>query len=248
MRGASTAGSNITIRFDDPTASAIPFKKGDNAELQFRTLYISNAAQAGRTLDILVTESSEAFRYELATEISTISLIDSLTTIVDPVNISDRAARLLGVVKSITDPVDISDRISRDLGVVDSITDPVTIAGEIGVDIVKSGNQFDEIGSDASEITDAAVNTIHVTTGDRPAGLYIIDVMGRPDGSTQDFQYQHRDSADVVKEKINNLFSNPRFTLVLNFALNDDFVVKNTIVQTGGNLAHWWIHWRRMKA
>jgi len=88
MRAASAAGSNITIRFDSPTADAVPFKKGDKREGKFRTLYISNAAQSGRTLDILITEGPEEFTYELAVEISTISLIDTVTTIVDPVTIS----------------------------------------------------------------------------------------------------------------------------------------------------------------
>jgi hypothetical protein len=55
------------------------------------------------------------------------ALVSTLT-----VNVTDRAARLLGVIASITAPVDVSDRAGRLLGVVASIAAAVDVSDRAG--------------------------------------------------------------------------------------------------------------------
>jgi len=185
-----------------PQPTPFPSKKGDKVEGRFRSLYISNAAQAGLTLDILITEDKEAFSYELAVEISTISLIDTITTVVN----------------------------------------------DVKTDAQKLANAYDQRGSDSAAITAAAVNTIYVTTGDLPAGLYEIEIRRRSANLTH-HEVQFRDSANVVKDKIRldsaGIVDKP---FILDFALNDDFIITNTVVQPGGDESEFWITWRRRKA
>lgn len=113
-------------------------------------------------------------------------LIGAVTGITNAItaDVSDRAARLIGVVNSITNPVDISDRAARLIGVVNSITNPICDAGPAWTWI------------NATLVPSAG--TILLDTGPLPAGDYEAK-WGLGSYPQQDVVgLQHRDAANAV--------------------------------------------------
>ena len=125
---ATSRAAELKVRINAIQNPQITISKGDSVETRVTKLYITNAAQAAESIDLLVVPNPEVLKVLQGAEIGDIDTIGTLGSITAPVDISDRVARLLGEIKKITDPVDVSDRVARQLGVIKSITDPVTVS------------------------------------------------------------------------------------------------------------------------
>jgi len=239
---ATSRAAEIKVRINAIQNPQIIVAKGDSIETRVTKLYISNDAQAAESIDLLVVPDPEVLKVLQGAEIGDIDTIGTLGSITSAVDISDRVLRVLG-------QVDVIDEAARLLGIIDSITNPVAVtspAGGLGVDIVKSGNQYDQVGVDMYGASGAAGSTVLVTTGDLPAGLYEVNFFIYSSSQQDRYQLQLRDSADVIKEKMTLGKQLPQHTFRFNAVLNDDVVIKTTTAPTGeiGVL----LSWRRLIA
>lgn len=84
----ATAGAEIDIRFNRANNEAITLQHKFKINTPFERVYITNAAQAGKTITIVFAPSSELFDIILPAEISSITSIGSIA---DPVTIINGA-------------------------------------------------------------------------------------------------------------------------------------------------------------
>jgi hypothetical protein len=100
------------------------------------------------------------------------------------VNVTDRAARVLGV-------ADVSDRAARQLGAVDVTDDDARLVGLAGLRTLA-----DVISS--SFTSAPAANTIFADTGPLAAGLWEFDVAAGSTVAYATLQWQHRDATNTT--------------------------------------------------
>lgn len=105
-------------------------------------------------------------------------LLGVIASITAAVDVSDRVGRTLGVVKSITDAVDVSDRVGRALGVVASITSAVDVSDKAARILGRTtpGLEYDNQTYVTGNVGPVAGTTI-CDTGALAAGLYDVSFM-----------------------------------------------------------------------
>lgn len=160
---ATDISTNVQVRFNETSADQVTLKKRQGLEVPFYRVFLTNTAQAGKTVTIAYGISDTPLKF-----IDQSSLVD-INSIANPVDVSDRAARQLGIINSAANPI------------------PVIRLGSL----VGRGS--------AGYLAAPGANTVVADTGALGAGTYwmrFLLICGTALG-TEYFRVQHRDSANT---------------------------------------------------
>lgn len=90
---ATDINVNIQVRFNLGSADSITLKKRQGVKIPFYSLFISNPAQAGKSVTLAYGISESPLEFIDQSALVDVATVGSITS---PVDVSDRAARVLG--------------------------------------------------------------------------------------------------------------------------------------------------------
>ncbi len=192
---------------------------GVEKEQQFRSVRVRNPSGAALTVTLIIGFGE--FK-------------DSRLSISAPLDILDRAGRLLGLVDLESVAAGFSQDRTRQLG---------------GVDILAYASGLDQVNYDVGFVTNPGVNQIIADSGDLPAGVYLVMVtMGTSVNGRMDVAIRSADDAGLSNAFFGWVPANSMHSanLVIQLALNEEIELFSPNAITG-NLSGS-LHWLRLKS
>ncbi len=173
---ASDIDANIDVSLTSSGSDKINIKRGRGLRGKFRKVYLSNSAQVGKTITILVAETSTV----LVTDDGVVGDIDTIQTV--------QSIAYLGVVQTITNPIKSQ------------------VAPYGAFDIFEDGSKNPEIVSGVFELTSAAAALQSIYTVGAGKIFYLINVslslLGGDSGNTREGYLCRTDGATNILESI----------------------------------------------